>query len=293
MLATAVILTRTAGPNTSRPQPPQAEPRVIRAGIELAPVPGWKASATAAPVPGLRFNDPIVLQGHASHTRLVVGILPATSPTMLPADLVDRLQAPLGRPATVRLEQGYEAYYYRGLTVAGLGAPLDAYLIPTTSGIVTAACVADRGVPYYDGEAHYYECWKNLTTLRLRDGRALRLRRDAAFRQRLPGAIAMLDAVRLGAREELASRIPATQARAASRVAAACDRAASSLLAVVPRSSRWARRIVAQLRAVGAAYRGVVGPLRRADAASYARGRARAHASERRLERLIQDPDSS
>jgi hypothetical protein len=219
---------------------------------------------------------------------MLVGVLPATSPTLMPGDLTGRLRGPLGQPSKVQVKTGYKGFYYPGLAVEGLAAPLDLYLIPTTMGIVTAACVAagDSGAPYYD-------CWKNLATLRLLDGLALRPGPDAAFRQRLPAEIATLDTVRDGARRELASRIPATQARGASRVAAAYERAAASLLPVVSHSSSWSRGVVAQLRAVGAAFRGVVDPLRSADAVRYARGRARAHARERRLERLIHDPESS
>ena len=288
VLALAVAVAWLSGRDASSVPPSGAQAPVIRAGLKLAPVPGWKISGAIPAVPGLSFTDAIALEGPSSGMRLVAGVLPATSPTMIPAALLERLRAPLGRPSTVQLEQGFKAYYYPRLAVNGLAAPLDVYVIPTTSGIATVACGADG-----DGPEPYYDCWRNVATLRLLDGRALPLGADAAFRQRLPAAIATLNAVRRDARRELASRIPARQARGASRVAAAYDGAATSLRAVAPQSSQWARRIVARLRAVGEAFREVVGPLRRTDAAAYARGSARAHAREQRLERLLGRPDSN
>lgn len=285
VLAVGLAVAGVSGGGAPQAPPPRAEPPLIRAGLQLAPLPGWKAAAAVPSLPGLRFDEPISLQARASDMRLVAGLLPAASPTMMPPDLLLRLQEPLGRPSVVDLEVGSQAYYYPRITVDGLAAPLDVYLIPTTAGIMTAACVAGgAGAPYYD-------CWKNVATLRLLEGRALRLGPDAAFRQRLPAAIATVDAARSEARGKLASRIPARQASSASRVAAAYDRVATSLLSVTPQSSKWARAIVTKLTAVGDAYRGVVGPLRRAEPATYARGRAIVHAREQRLERLIRNPE--
>ena len=286
LLVPVVVIEVVGGSHASAPQarPPQAEPSLARAGLQVSPLPGWKASAAVPAIPGLRFGDPISLQEQASGMRLVAGLLPTLSPTMLPPELLLRLQASLSRPTVVELERGLQAHYYPGLSVAGLAAPLDVYVLPTTAGIVTAACVAGD-----EEGARYYECWKNVATLRLLAGRALGTGRDAALRQRLVAEIATIEATRRGARPELAGRIPAAQARAAARVATAYERAASSLRLVAHQSSGWARAIVAQVEAVGAAYRRVVGPLRSADAAAYARGRAIVHERERRLERLIRD----
>ena len=286
VLAIAMAIAGGSHGSASQAGPPKAEPALVRAGLQLAPLQGWKPSAVVPRLPGLSFIDPISLHDPASGMRLVVGLLPASSPTMVPPGLLPRLQASLGRPNVVQLEHGFEADYYPRLSVDGLAAPLDLYVFPTTAGIVTAACVAasDGGVPYYD-------CWKNVATLQLLEGRALRLGPDAAFRQRLLGVIAALETTRQSARRDLARRIPVTQARAASRVAVAYEQAAASLLPVTQPSSNWARGIVAQLNAVGEAYRGVVSPLRRAETATYARTRAIVHQRERRLERLIRDPE--
>ena len=263
---------------------PRSEPAISRAGLRISPLPGWKATAQTPSVPGLRLTDPIVLDEPISGMVLVVGLLPATSTTLLPQELVSRLQAPLGRPSTVKLKQGLAGYYHPRITVDGLAGALDVYAFPTTAGILTAACVADGED---DGGAPYYDCGRNVATLGLSEGRALPLGADAAFRERLPATIAELDAARAVARRELTSRVPAKQALNAAAVADAYDRAAGTLRPLSPRSSIWAREISAQLTAVGDAYRAVIAPLRSSDAAAYARGKADVRAQESRLERLI------
>ena len=287
-LAAAIAVSRLSADEVARDQPAiAAASPVTRDGLRLAPLPGWSAPPTVPSLPGLGFTAPIVLKEPISGMMLMVGLLPAMSRTLVPPDLEEQLQAPLGRPDTVVLEHGFEAYHYPRVTLRGTSSALDLYLIPTTAGVVTAACVAAPGRD--DGGAPYYECWKNLATLRLLESGALRLGSDAGFRQRLPAAVAQIDAERATVRPALASRIPAEQAAGASRVAAAYERAAAALLPLAPPSSSRARAILRELTAAGSAYRDLVVPLRVADPADYARGSADVRAHELRLEQLIDD----
>jgi hypothetical protein len=284
-VAVVLVLAKTSG-DADPSGWPRSEPAISRAGLRISPLPGWKATARTPSVPGLPLTDPIALEEPVSGMVLLVGLLPATAPALLPEELISRLQAPLGRPSTVKLKQGLEGYYHPRITVDGLAGPLDVYVFPTTSGILTAACLADG---QDDGGAPYYDCGKNVATLALSEGRPLSLGADSAFRERLPATIAELDAARAVARRKLTSRVPAEQALSAAAVADAYDRAAATLRPLSPRSSIWAREIAAQLTAVGDAYRGVIAPLRRSDAAAYARGKADVRAQESRLERLVAD----
>ena len=110
--------------------------------------------------------------------------------------------------------------------------------------------------------APYDDCLRIATTLKLRAGRALRLGPDAAFRQRLPGAVARSTTARQRARAELATQVPAQQAAAASKLAATFRAQAASLTPLAPASRPWSRALVWELAAAGRAYRGVAAALR-------------------------------
>ena len=67
---------------------------------------------------GLEFHNPVVLREHVSGTRLVAGLLPATSRMLLPPEFVRRLRVPPKRPEIAKLGRGAEAYYFAGLILA-------------------------------------------------------------------------------------------------------------------------------------------------------------------------------
>jgi hypothetical protein len=292
VIAVAVALLVARVPpreEVARDRPPRPEPDVTQGGLQVTPLQGWKPAAAAPALPGLDFSEPVVLEEPVSNMVLVAGLLPATSPTLLPQGLIASLQAPLEPPSTVGLSNGVEAYHHADVALEGRSGALDLYLVPTTAGILTAACVADGEGDH--GGAPFYDCWKNVATLRLDAARALRLGPDAGFRVSLPGVIEELDAARASARRGLAGRIPTEQASSASELAAAYDRAAGALRPLAPRSPIRARRIVAQLTALADAYRSVVAPLRESDPVGYARGRSEVRAREQRLERQIAGTD--
>ena len=253
--------------------------------LEFMPRLGWTSSTNAPRLRGMEIQEPVVLEEPVSGMRLVAGLLPATSPTLLPPEFVRRLRMPAARPQTIRLGDALEAYYFAGLSSPDARGLVDVYAAPTTAGIVTIACVGGPGIV-----APYYDCWRNASTLKLLHGHALPLGPDAAFRQRLPGTITALDSARQRARSQLSTRVPEQQAAAASDLAAAYGVAAASLAPLAPASLPWSKGLVQELAGAGREYRGLVAALQRADAGAFGLGQDAVHARERRIKQLLERP---
>ena len=267
---------------------PGVSHRVARAGnraLELSPLQGWTETTNVPSLDGMEFQNPVVLEERVSGSRLVAGLLPARSPSLLPREFVRRLHMPLTRPETTMLGSDLKAYRFAGLSPGTGPGLVDVYVVPTTAGVATIACVAGPGL----AEPHY-DCWRNAATLKLRGGRPLRLGPDAAFRQRLPGAISALDRARDRARTQLATQVPLRQAAAASKLAAAYRDEATSLAPLAPASRPWSRALVRGLADAGRAYRRVVAALRSADTAAFRTGRGAIHARERHIAQLLNPP---
>jgi hypothetical protein len=283
VLVTIVVRERQGGndPVSDRPA------RAANHDLGFAPLQGWNPSAKVPRLEGMEFRDPIVLEEPVSGMRLVAGLLPATSQTLLPPEFMRHLRIPAAKPETIGIGDGIKANYYAGLSPADIPGLVDVYVAPTTAGILTVACVAGTGVV-----APYYDCWRNVSTLTLRRGRALRLGADAAFRQRLPHAVAAIDSARQHARSELAIRVPAQQAMAASDVAAAYHEAAASLAPLAPSSERRAQAIVRELAGAERAYRDVAAALQTADGARFEVGQDAVHQREHRIKQLLDRPST-
>jgi hypothetical protein len=264
-----------------------AEPPAVPAGrfssgsLMLTAPPGW-TRWDAPPLPGLPLSKPIALENRLLGLRLIAGLLPATSQTLLPAGLVERLQSPPTRPDTVRLDSGLHAYDFRELVAAGIDGPLEVYVLPTTAGVATTICLGAHGVV-----PSSYDCWKLVKRETLHRAEAVRLGAAAAFNSRVPGLVAAINAVRDQAREPLATRVPAEQARGASMLARTYETAAATLTPLVPASPAWPKATVRELAATGRGYRGAAAALLEADAAAYARARRAVHAHEDRLKGLL------
>ena len=255
--------------------------------LELSPLRGWAESPSFPRLAGIEFRTPLVLEERASGMRLVAGVLPATSPTLLPPEFVRQLRAPAGPPDTITLGTRLKAYYYAGLTPAGSQGLVDVYVVPTTAGVATIACIAGPGLV-----APFYDCSRNAATLNLRSGRPLRLGPDAAFRQRLPAAMSALEAARQRARAPLTTRVPAQQAAAASSVAATYQAQAASLAPLAPPARPWSRALVRELADAGRAYRSVAAALRSKDAGAFSLGQDAVHAHERRIRQVLKAPSA-
>jgi hypothetical protein len=260
-------------------------PSPVRSGaLKLYPLQGWTEITSVPRLEGLDFHNPVVLSEHLSGTRLVGGLLPATSRMLLPPEFVRRLLVRPARPEIAKLGPGAEAYYFAGLILAN-GGLVDVYVLPTTAGVAAIACLGGQGL-----EPPHDDCWRNAATLQVRGGRPLRLGPDAAFWQRLPGAVTALEHARQQARAGLATQVPAQQAAAASRLGGAFQAQAASLAPLAPASRRWSRALVRELAGVGRAYRGVAAALRDSDAAAFRKGEDAVHAREHRIKQLLNPP---
>jgi hypothetical protein len=280
----SLVMALTVWRNDDGAAKPAVSGRLSSGSLMLTAPPGW-TRWDVPPLPGLRFSKPIALENRLLDLRLVAGLLPATSQTLLPAGLVERLESPPPRPDTVRLDSGARAYHFRGLVAAGIDGPLEAYVLPTTAGIATTICSGDQGaVP------SSYDCWKLVKREVLHRAEAVRLGAAAAFGSRLPGLVAGINAARDRARKLLATRVPAEQARGASMVATTYENAAATLTPLVPASPASPNATVRELAATAGGYRGAAAALLQADVAAYARARRAVHDHEGRLKRLLDRP---
>src|SRR4051812_23326997 len=59
--------------------------------------PDWSLQRQGSPFASLRLADPVGLHHRLLHVRFVAGVLPATSPTLLPAGLLAGVSGPLPR----------------------------------------------------------------------------------------------------------------------------------------------------------------------------------------------------
>ena len=188
---------------------------VSGAGVRLQLPNGW-ARGDASAVPG--FPRALWLQNPEQGLRAAVALLPASSPTLLPATSPADARA----PETVRLRSGYEAWRYRGSLKDG--SPVFLYAAPTTTGIATVACVGATGKETCDALA---------SAVAVPNSRRLELGERAAFFSGLPPVVAQLDSARTkGLRALDAASNPVGQKLAALDLARAHKAAATDLAAL-------------------------------------------------------------
>lgn len=113
-LVTIVLRERHPGSEQASDRPVQA----VNRDLGFAPLQGWTNPTNVPRLDGMEFRDPIVLEEPVSGMRLVAGLLPATSQTLLPPDFVRHLRIPAAKPETIRLGDGVQAYYFAGLSPA-------------------------------------------------------------------------------------------------------------------------------------------------------------------------------
>jgi hypothetical protein len=208
-------------------------------------------------------------------------MLPASTMSLLPAELLSQLRFNPSEPTRVRLRSNLHAYHYARLAYADRSELLDVYAVPTTEGVATVSCLAPpAATPVLD------DCLTIAASLTLTRGEPLRLGADAAFRQRYGRAIARLEAGRRGARRQLGrARDPAHQAAPVARLAREYRRAARSLAPLVPPAPIWPRGTVRAMRRVARVYEDVAAALIAQRRSALVRARRAASAVERRLER--------
>ncbi len=241
----------TAG--SEEPVPPVR----VRAGTGSLAIPGaWRSSAGGS-LPGLTLADAATARPDASDTdagtggRLVAGVSRGEGRTLLPASFVARLDAPPAQDDPVALGE-IAAYRYADLGVEGLASPVTLFVVPTTDGVETIACVG--GEPAFQAE-----CAGAATTLRMSGTvRARAIGPDAAYASLLSQTLTTLDAARVRLRDRLDdAATPTGQAAAATSLATAHTTAAGALgdVDLGPEGAGLNEAVVAALRAQAAGYR--------------------------------------
>jgi hypothetical protein len=218
VVAALVIVAVLAGlvlGGVSKSEPPAPVKRAAPAagaGVRLQLPAGWARSG-ASDLAG--FERALWLRNSDEKLRAAVAVLPAVSPTLLPA----ALPAKGTEPETVRLRSGYDVWRYRLERPDGSEALV--YAAPTTAGIATIACLGETGAR---------ACDRLASTVVVPSARRLELGKRAALFSGLPAVVSRLEADRAKGGSALqASPTPITQGLAADELARAHKTAASQL----------------------------------------------------------------
>ncbi|HYI17450.1 MAG TPA: recombinase family protein [Solirubrobacteraceae bacterium] len=249
--------------------------------VELRHPDGWRRTSADLAVGALRLDDAIVLaQGRTGNSTLMAGLSPATGATLLPAEVRRRLDGTL-RPTRVRLG-GRVAERYADLRLRGLARHMTVFVVPTTEGALTLACLArPREVA-----ALRDVCERVAQSMVPTRGRAIALGPSARYQAQLNQVVGGLDATRVDRRTKLASAHTARrQAHLAEELSSAYAdaRAAGARARVSPRESAAHRRILAALGDTSGAYERLAATARAERPSAYDSARSAVAFGERRV----------
>ncbi len=249
--------------------------------VELRFPDGWRRTSADLAVGALRLDDPIVLaQGRTGGSMMMAGLSPATGATLLPAAVLRRLDgAP--RPTRVRLG-GRTAERYADLRLRGLTRPMTIFVVPTSEGALTLACLAKP----QQVAALRSACDRVAQSMLPTRGRAIALGPSARYQEHLNRLVGVLDATRADRRTKLASALTATrQAHLAEELSSAYAdaRAAGARARVSPREAAAHRRILAAIGDAGGAYERLAAAARADNQAGYVQARSAVAYGERRV----------
>jgi hypothetical protein len=193
---------------------------------------GWSRPGSAPGIPELPIANAIALapNGDAAHAGLLVGALPTSKLSPLPAKFVANLR---GLPETgiVSLQE-VQAYRYARLNIPGYDRMLTLFVIPNPHGQPTAlACYASANYSTY-----LKKCEQIVATLTLvGQTQSYDLTPEAAYARRVNASVAVLDRERIALRRELGPQAaPATVHTVATRLAGGFAEAATSLSKLEP-----------------------------------------------------------
>jgi hypothetical protein len=278
------LIGRSGGGSTSESLPNSASAGSLQIGF-----PGdWNRTRDNPAIPGIEFEDPIRLgPGNGAGQRLTTGAVDATGPALLPRAFVRRLpgRKPPSRDDTVRLGK-LEAYRYANLKPRGFDRDLTLYVSPTSAGIATVACIANRG----RGASFGAGCEGAASSLELTRGRAYGLGPDASYARAVDTTIARLNGqVREGKAKLRSAKTPVGQARAAGGLAGPYAGAARRLspMDVSPAAEDIHAAVVASLRRTASTYTGMSRAAGRGARSEYDAARAAAGARERSVRRAL------
>jgi hypothetical protein len=287
LVAAGLLALGSRGTDRGRPDrsaaPPKSSPTTIRrAGLRIQVPAGWAATAHAPRLPGIAFAQPLSLAEPGGDIQVVAGELAATSTTLLPARFLAGLDRALPPPRRVRLAGEVNAYHYAGLSHRQLNSFLDVYVVPTTAGVATVACLADNVGLLLDA------CWRVVSKLSLASAQPVPLGPAAGFRVALISQVHQLDAADARAKQDIArASTPAEQATAFSRLQPVYRQAAATLAPLAPRSVEQPRQIVDSIDDLAHRYGAAERALSRVDRQAFAAAKAGTRKRRAHLERLL------
>jgi hypothetical protein len=230
----------------------------------------WRRVDESPGIPGMRFEDPIVLEPQGQRrTRLVAGQVAASGPALLPGQFLARLAGGAPESEPVRLSR-LQALSYEGLAPRGLDGQLQVYAVPTDRGVATVTCSAPAGAA---GADFRRDCEGVATTLELAGARAYPLGPSPAYARRLRTVLTALGpARRSGAARLRSADTPDAQAAAADALGSTHLRAARALenAKVSPADAAANRALSHALEGTALAYRRAADAARAGEDDTYA-----------------------
>jgi hypothetical protein len=248
---------------------PVAKPRpevLAAGGLRVRAPQGW---ARSAPVSLAGFHHAVWLRDETAKIDAAVELLPAVSPTLLPAGL-----RPLGAPSVEQLG-AHTAWRYRVET--GAGAPAIFFVAPTTNGIATVACVgAEAG-------ASERACHTLASAVAVSGAHRLQLGQSAAFLSALPAVVGELNTARDKGQHALTAATSHTAQTSAAGDLARSYRSAAAALAPLSSGEAEPRAAVNALGTTASAYSALADAARARAPQPYADARSAVVSADRGL----------
>lgn len=254
--------------------------------VQLRYPASWQLRSVPPALPGVVFSDPLALASGLGNGGLTAGeVAAAGGPTLLTAPFRELVEGhlPAGEPVGLG---GFEAYRYAGLRVRGLAAPVTVYVVATSAGVATIACLqATEVAPGFQAK-----CAQVAATLRLFGVSAYPLGPSAAYAR---GLSAAFDRLRAGVSGPLAALTAATaptaQASALGRLSAAYARARTDLGAIIssPALRDAQSALIAALGTIESGYARAASSARSGNAAAYASADRTLSAGEASLSKAL------
>jgi hypothetical protein len=273
-----------------------AQPTLVTStnDLSLAVPAGWKP-LERVPSTGLPLSDALAVAagGRTGRPSVVYGLMrgdSAGNSALLPSAFLASLGRPAGElPPRTRVTlptQELPAWRYRDLRPLGSTRELTAYVVPTSAGVATVACLAAPGGSTLAAR----DCEAIASTLRLRHAKPYQIGPSDAYAAALTRTLGDLQgAVYTHGRALTLAQSGPARSRAATALARDYERAARRLAAVPvsPADSAANARLVSTLQQAGNAYATVARVARTPDAAAFGRARAAAARDEKDLDGAI------
>jgi hypothetical protein len=226
---------------------------------------GWQQIGATTDA-GLPISYPLAVSAANGGGELILGTASDVGPTLLPTSLSSRLGASV---TPQRIELGKKQLYrFNNVTLPGASAPQTLYALPTTSGVVLAACVTP---PTAISRAQAV-CEQILESADLSTGSFLAPDPSIKFAAALSAALTRLagEVRQSGTRS---ATNPGRQAAAAGRLALAYAAARSAVAAAKPgpADAPLQRKLTDDLANAERAYATLAAAARRQDGGQYAR----------------------